>query len=111
MPDRFDIVIVGGGIVGLSTAMHFTRSFPRLRLLLLEKEPHLAVHQSAHNSGVIHSAIYYTPGSLKARLCVDGASAMVAFCAKYDIAHEVCGKLIIATSDQELPRLDALLER
>jgi L-2-hydroxyglutarate oxidase LhgO len=108
---RFDIVVVGGGIVGLATAMHVTRRFPKLRLLLLEKEDQVARHQTGHNSGVIHSGIYYRPGSLKARLCVEGARAMIEFCGRHNIPHEICGKVIVATSEEEFPRLQTLLER
>jgi len=112
MPDqRFDVVVIGGGIVGLATALQFGRAFPRLRLLLVEKEDGVARHQSGHNSGVIHSGIYYKPGSLKAKLCVEGAAAMTAFCREHGIAVEICGKLIVATTEEELPRLKSLLER
>lgn len=112
MPDQhFDLVIIGGGIVGLSTAMYISRAYPKVRLLLVEKEASVGRHQTGHNSGVIHSGIYYKPGSLKARLCVQGAAAMCAFCREYGIPHEVCGKVIVATSADEIPRLHALLER
>jgi L-2-hydroxyglutarate oxidase len=112
MPDqRFDIVVIGGGIVGLATALQFGRAFPKLRLLLVEKEDRVARHQSGHNSGVIHSGIYYKPGSLKAKLCVEGASAMQAFCREHAIPVEICGKVIVATTAEEIPRLQGLMER
>jgi L-2-hydroxyglutarate oxidase len=108
---RYDVVIVGGGIVGLSVALEITRRFPRLGLLLLEKEDRVAQHQSGHNSGVIHSGIYYKPGSLKARLCVEGAHAMVQFCRDHGVSQEICGKVIVATSEDEFPRLEELRRR
>src|SRR5882762_674991 len=106
-----DVTIIGGGIVGLAVALEITKRFPRLRLLLLEKENRVGLHQSSHNSGVIHSGIYYKPGSLKATLCVEGARAMIEFCRAHDIPHQVCGKVIVATHAAELPRLDELRRR
>lgn len=108
---RSDVIIIGGGVVGLAVALEITRRFPGLRLLLLEKEDGVARHQSGHNSGVIHSGVYYKPGSLKARLCVAGAQAMVEFCREHGIAHNVCGKVIVATQREELPRLEELRRR
>jgi (S)-2-hydroxyglutarate dehydrogenase len=112
MPDsRCDIVIIGGGIVGLAVALEITKRFPHLRLVLLEKEDRVGQHQSSHNSGVIHSGVYYQPGSLKARLCVEGARAMIEFCRAHDIPHQVCGKVIVATDQDEFPRLEELRRR
>ena len=108
---RYNVVIVGGGIVGLAVALEITRRFPRVRLLLLEKEDHVGRHQSGHNSGVIHSGIYYKPGSLKAKLCVAGAAAMVEFCREHGIPHQICGKVIVATQEEEFPRLEELWRR
>lgn len=108
---RHDVLIIGGGVVGLAVALEMTQRFPRQRLLLVEKEDQVARHQSGHNSGVIHSGVYYKPGSLKARLCVAGAAAMVEFCRAHGIAHNVCGKVIVATHDDELPRLEDLRQR
>ncbi|MEE9172867.1 MAG: L-2-hydroxyglutarate oxidase [candidate division NC10 bacterium] len=107
----YDIAIIGGGIVGLASALALTEQAPGLRLALLEKEAHLATHQSRRNSGVIHAGIYYTPGSERARLCVEGMKLMCAFCETHGIRYNRCGKVIIATSPAELPRLERLYER
>ncbi|MGW0822451.1 L-2-hydroxyglutarate oxidase [Streptomyces sp. NPDC002845] len=106
-----DVLVIGGGIVGLSTAYAITRSAPGTRVMVLEKERGPARHQTGRNSGVIHSGIYYRPGSLKARYAVKGAAEMVKFCAEYGIPHAVTGKLIVATERAELPRLHALVQR
>lgn len=108
---RYDVIIIGGGAVGLGVGLEITRRFPRQKLLLVEKENAVARHQSGHNSGVIHSGVYYKPGSLKARLCVAGAGAMVEFCREHAIPHNVCGKVIVATHEEELPGLDELRRR
>jgi L-2-hydroxyglutarate oxidase len=108
---RRDVVIIGGGIVGLAVALEITKRLPRLRLLLLEKEDRLGQHQSGHNSGVIHSGVYYKPGSQKAKLCVEGARAMIEFCRAHDIPHQVCGKVIVATHEEEFARLEELRRR
>jgi (S)-2-hydroxyglutarate dehydrogenase len=108
---HYNVIIIGAGAVGLGLALEITRRFPRQRLLVLEKEERVASHQSGHNSGVIHSGVYYKPGSLKARLCVPGAAAMVEFCREHGLAHQVCGKVIVATQQAELPRLEELKKR
>lgn len=107
----FDYCIIGGGIVGLATAMRLLEGRPGCSLILIEKEDALGRHQTGHNSGVIHAGIYYPPGSLKAELCRKGAEATKAFCAENDIRFETCGKLLVATSDLEMQRMDALYER
>jgi len=104
-------LIIGGGIVGLATALKLLERFPAAKLTLLEKEAGVGRHQSTHNSGVLHCGLYYKPGSLKAKLAVQGIREMVAFCRSHDIPHEICGKLVVATSEAELPRLDELLRR
>jgi L-2-hydroxyglutarate oxidase len=106
-----DCIIVGGGIVGLATAYSLVRREPGLRLLVLEKEGSLAAHQTGRNSGVIHSGIYYKPGSYKARFARAGSLSMVEFCRAHDLAHEVCGKVIVATSEAQLPQLEKLFQR
>ena len=108
---RHDVTIIGGGIVGLAVALEITKRFPSLRVLLLEKEDRVGQHQSSHNSGVIHSGVYYKPGSLKAKLCVEGAQAMVEFCRDHGLPHDVCGKVIVATREDEFPRLQELHRR
>jgi L-2-hydroxyglutarate oxidase LhgO len=106
-----DTAVVGGGILGLAVARELTRREPDHRVVVLEREPHLAPHQTSHNSGVVHAGIYYAPGSLKARLCVAGMKALYAFCAERGIAHDRCGKLIVAISDDELDGLRELERR
>ena len=107
----YDFAIVGGGIVGLSVGMALVERFDGARVLVLEKEDAWARHQTGHNSGVIHSGIYYRPGSLKARFAVEGSRLIPEFCAEHGIAHDVCGKVIVATEPWELPLLDALYQR
>ena len=107
----YDIAIIGGGIVGLATARALLEKGPSLKLVLCEKEAELGTHQTGHNSGVIHSGIYYKPGSLKARQCVEGARLMVEFCEAHAIKYDRCGKVIVATSQEEVPRLKTLYER
>lgn len=105
------VAIIGGGIVGLATAFELLRRFPNLKLLLLEKEEGPARHQTGHNSGVLHCGLYYKPGSTKARLAVQGIRKMVAFCEQHNVPYDQCGKIVVATEAEELPRLEALFER
>jgi len=111
MPVRARITVVGGGIVGLAAAYRIGQRLPDARITVLEKEPQVGLHQSGNNSGVLHAGLYYKPGSTKARLAVCGIRQMIAFCRENGIAHEVCGKLVVATNDAEVPRLRDLLER
>src|SRR5207248_8225317 len=105
------IAIVGGGILGLATARLIAREIRDTEVLVLEKEQGLAQHQTSHNSGVVHAGLYYAPGSLKARLCGHGMSLLKAFCLERGIEYDECGKLVIATDERELTRLNALEER
>ena len=105
------VIVVGGGIVGLATAYKTLRSHPGIAVTVLEKEPGVGRHQSGNNSGVLHAGLYYKPGSTKARLATSGIRQMTAFCRDHGVAHEICGKLVVATSDEEVPRLRDLLER
>lgn len=112
MADRAaDLLIIGAGIVGLATALEATRRFPGMHILVVEKEGRVAAHQTGHNSGVIHSGLYYKTGSLKARNCVAGAASMKRFCADHGVPFEECGKLVVATSPEEVPRLGQLHQR
>ena len=107
----YNYIIIGGGIVGLSTAMTLSRHFPSAKVALLEKEASWAAHQTGHNSGIIHSGIYYKPGSYKAKLCRDGNKSMINFCQHHGIDYKICGKVIVATEEHELPLLDNLYKR
>lgn len=111
MASQYDLTIVGGGILGLATALKLIRAHPSLRLLILEKEAEIARHQTGNNSGVIHSGLYYRPGSLKARSCVAGRKELMAFCDENAVPYEICGKVVVATSQEELPRLEELHRR
>ena len=110
MTPNFDFVVVGGGIVGAATMYKLAKAFPNKSIALVEKENLLSDHQTGHNSGVIHSGLYYTPGSLKARNCVQGRRELVAFCQEHGIAHDVCGKVVVATDESELPFLEKIYQ-
>jgi len=108
MEQQFDLAIIGGGIVGAATFYKIQERFPNLSLILIEKEAVLAAHQTGHNSGVIHSGLYYKPGSLKAKNCVQGRKELVKFCQDYKVVHDVCGKVVVATDKKELPQMDKI---
>ena len=108
---QYDVVVVGGGIIGLATSMKLTQDFPNLKVAVLEKEKEVAQHQTGHNSGVIHAGIYYAPGSQKANFCSTGGKLLRDFCDEYGIAYDMCGKLIVATDDSEVPQLEELFKR
>src|SRR5262245_59607074 len=108
---RYDVAVIGGGIVGLATAREILRRAPGSHVALLEKEREIARHQTGHNSGVIHTGVYYRPGSLKARLCVEGRAAMLRFCEENGIPYQVTGKLIVAVEESERARLEELRAR
>ena len=108
---KFDIAIIGGGIIGLATAMRLAEGFTDRKVIVLEKEDNVALHQTGHNSGVIHAGLYYRPGSQKASFCVDGARNMREFCDEHNIKYDLVGKVVVATTEEEIPRLENLFER
>lgn len=110
MIGEFDIAVIGGGIVGLASAYKIQKEYPKIRLVVLEKEDQLAKHQTGRNSGVIHSGLYYRPGSYRAKNCVNGRKQLVDFAKQYSIKHDVCGKVVVAVFEDELPRLDKIYE-
>ena len=107
----YDILIIGGGIVGLATALRLKEERPQLKVLVLEKEKRVAEHQTGHNSGVIHSGLYYKPGSLKATKCIRGYRMLLDFCDRENIPYDLCGKIVVATKLEEVPILHGLYER
>ena len=114
-PEQFatagKFAVIGGGLIGMGTALELKRLAPHAEVQVLEKESRVGRHQSTHNSGVLHAGLYYKPGSLKATLAVQGIRRMVQFCQQHGVAHEVCGKLVVATNAEEVARLRTLLER
>lgn len=108
---QVDFLVIGGGIVGISTAFELTHRYPGKSIAIVDKEPDLARHQTGHNSGVIHAGVYYQPGSLKATLCKEGLAATIRFCQEHNLAYDQCGKMLVATTPLELERLSALVDR
>ncbi|MDH3398545.1 MAG: FAD-dependent oxidoreductase, partial [Acidimicrobiia bacterium] len=111
MSDHFDVAIIGGGIVGLATALGLLEARPGLRLVVFEKETRVGQHQTGHNSGVVHSGVYYKPGSLKAKLCVDGVRKLRTFCEIEGLAYEEYGKILVAVDQSEIPALEEIHRR
>ena len=109
--NKFDVTIIGAGIIGLGTAISILKKHPKIQLAILEKDQQVAAHQTGHNSGVIHSGIYYKPGSLKAKFCVEGRASMAKFCVENNLQYQKCGKLIVAYNEEEIPRLEVLMKR
>ncbi|MDP5139146.1 MAG: FAD-dependent oxidoreductase, partial [Spirosomaceae bacterium] len=107
----YDVIIIGGGIVGLATALSLKEQNPNIRVILIEKENEVAAHQTGNNSGVIHSGLYYKPGSLKAKNCIEGYQKLLDFCNQEEIPYEFCGKIVVATQKEQIPILDGLFER
>ena len=105
---EYDIAIVGGGIVGLATAFQLQKNFPKLNLVVFEKEKELAFHQTGRNSGVIHSGLYYKPGSFKAKNCVEGRKQLVKFAKENNLNYDVCGKIVVAINEEESKKLDQI---
>jgi L-2-hydroxyglutarate oxidase len=108
---KYDFIIIGGGIVGLATAYQLLLKNNGLKIAILEKENQVAAHQTGHNSGVIHSGLYYKPGSLKAKNCLEGYQMLIDFCDKNNVKYDLCGKLVVATNNNEIFELDKLFQR
>ena len=106
--DKYDISIVGGGIVGLATAYKLQLEYPRLKIIVIEKEKELAFHQTGRNSGVIHSGLYYQPGSSRARNCLNGRKQLIAFAREHNIKYDLCGKIVLATNQKDIQILESL---
>ena len=108
---NYDLIVIGGGIAGLATALKVNEKNPALKILVIEKEEKIAAHQTGNNSGVIHSGIYYKPGSLKAKNCIRGYHQLIEFCTEHQVPFELCGKIIVATAPEELSALENIFKR